>query len=118
MELALIFVVGGIFSFVRGFLFTLAGERVVARLRRTLFRKLVVQEIGFFDETKTGELMNRLSSDTTVIQSAATVNISMGLRFGAQVVIGIILIFFESWKLSLITLSIVPAVIGLAICYG
>jgi len=118
VQLAAIFVVGGVFSFIRGYLFTLAGERVVARLRRALFRRLIVQEIGFFDETKTGELMNRLASDTTVIQSAATINISMGLRFGAQVVIGIVLIFFESWKLSLLTLGIVPAIVLIAIVYG
>merc|ERR550514_1627201 len=79
-----IFSLGGLFSFFRGFLFTLAGERVVARLRRQLFTHLLRQDIGFFDQYKTGELMNRLASDTTVIQSAVTVNISMGLRFAAQ----------------------------------
>ena len=46
--------------------------------------QVVSQPMSFFDKNKTGELMNRLSSDTTVVQNAATVNISMGLRFGAQ----------------------------------
>lgn len=85
LDLAIIFIVGGFFSFVRGYLFTLAGERVVARLRRRLFARLVQQDIGFFDSNQTGELMNRLSSDTMVIQNAVTINVSMGLRFGAQV---------------------------------
>jgi len=61
--------------------------------------------------------MNRLASDTMVIQNAVTVNVSMGLRFGAQILIGLVLIFFESWKLSLMMLSIVPAIVGVAIMY-
>ena len=117
-QLAVIFVAGGFFSFVRGYLFTLAGERVVARIRRVLFSCLIVQDISFFDTNKTGELMNRLSSDTTVIQSAVTINVSMGLRFGAQVIIGIILIFFESWRLSLLMLSIIPPIVVVGVVYG
>ncbi len=39
------------------------GERVVTRLRRTLFDSIIIQEVAFFDETKTGELINRLASD-------------------------------------------------------
>jgi hypothetical protein len=54
LDLAIIFVVGGVFSFIRGYLFTLAGERVVARLRRRLFARLVQQDIGFFDSNQTG----------------------------------------------------------------
>ena len=94
-----IFTAGGLFSFLRGWLYTLAGERVVARLRRNLFRHLIAMPISFFDTNKTGELMNRLSSDTTVVQNAATVNISMALRFGVQVTASLAMIFVYSWKL-------------------
>uniref|UniRef100_A0A0D3IJ18 ABC transporter n=3 Tax=Emiliania huxleyi TaxID=2903 RepID=A0A0D3IJ18_EMIH1 len=118
LQLACVFVAGGFFSFVRGYLFTLAGERVVARLRRRLFSALVRQEVSFFDANTTGELMNRLASDTTVIQSAVTVNVSMGLRFGAQVVLGLVLIFAESWKLSLLMLAVVPAIVAVGVVYG
>uniref|UniRef100_A0A7S4F8U8 Bile salt export pump n=3 Tax=Chrysotila carterae TaxID=13221 RepID=A0A7S4F8U8_CHRCT len=62
--------------------------------------------------------MNRLASDTTVIQSAVTINVSMGLRFGAQALIGMVLIFFESWKLSLVMLAVVPAIAFVAVAYG
>ena len=116
--LLLIFTLGGLFSFLRGFLFTLAGERLVARLRRQLFLHLLHQDIAFYDRNKTGELMNRLASDTTVIQSAVTVNVSMGLRFAAQAIVGIMLIFLYSWKLSLVMLSIVPLIAFAAVGYG
>ncbi len=42
-----------------------AGERLVARVRQQLFEALVMQDIAFYDSAKTGELMNRLSADTT-----------------------------------------------------
>ena len=113
-----IFTAGGFFSFLRGSLFTLAGERVVARLRKMLYDHLVVQDVGFFDANKTGELMNRLASDTTVIQTATTVNVSMGLRFAAQVVIGLVLIFWYSVKLSGVMLAVVPLVAFAAVAYG
>lgn len=59
-----IVVVTGIFTGIRAFLFQLAGERTVARLRKRLFESIITQEIAYFDVTKTGELLNRLSSDT------------------------------------------------------
>ncbi len=113
-----IFTLGGVFTFFRGYCFTLAGERVVARLRRGLFTHIVGLEVGFFDKEKTGELMNRLSSDTTVLQSAVTLNVSMGLRFLAQALIGVGFIFFYSWSLSLVMLSVVPAIAIAAVLYA
>eukprot|EP00908_Phaeocystis_cordata_P014119 Transcript_25220.p1 GENE.Transcript_25220~~Transcript_25220.p1 ORF type:complete len:481 (+),score=210.40 Transcript_25220:992-2434(+) len=62
--------------------------------------------------------MNRLASDSSVIQSAVTINVSMGLRFSAQVIVGLILIFLYSWKLSLVMLSVIPLVSLTAVCYG
>jgi len=46
-----------------------AGERIVAQLRRRLYAHVLSQEIAFFDGRRTGELMSRLASDTTVMQT-------------------------------------------------
>jgi ATP-binding cassette subfamily B protein len=99
-------------------LFTIAGERVVARLRTDLFARLLDQEIAFFDENKTGELTNRLASDTTVLQNAVSVNISMGLRFAASVVGGVGFLFYTSPRLTLLMLAVVPPVALGAVAYG
>ena len=85
---------------------------------RKLFEHILQQEMGFFDGSKTGELINRLSSDTTVIQSAVTVNVSMGLRFSAQLVICIAALFIISWRLTLVMLTIVPLLVMSAAAYG
>jgi ABC-type multidrug transport system fused ATPase/permease subunit len=60
--------VAAIFSCVRGYWFGLAGERLVARLRIRLFERLMAAEVGFYDETRTGELVNRLATDTTTLK--------------------------------------------------
>src|SRR5438874_2329253 len=85
LGLLAVFLVQGVFGAVRAYLFTTSGERVVARLRRDLYAAIIRQEIAFFDEQRTGELTNRLAADTTVLQQAVSVNVSMGLRYGLSV---------------------------------
>ena len=109
-----LFVVGAALGAARAWLFTVAGERIVARLRRDLFSALLRQETAFFDERRTGELTSRLAADTTVLQNAVTVNISMLLRFGVMGVGAVVLLFVTSWRLSLVTLVMVPVAAGLS----
>ena len=65
------------------------GQRIVNRLRQSIFSSILKQETAFFDKNPTGELINRLSSDTTLVGKAITDNISDGLRSLAQGVAGI-----------------------------
>jgi len=58
-----VFVLDGIFTMLHTIFFDLSGERIVVRLRKQLFAAVVKQEVAFFDLNKTGELINRLSSD-------------------------------------------------------
>ena len=88
-----LFLVGAALGAARAWLFTVAGERIVSRLRRDLFSALLRQETAFFDERRTGELTSRLAADTTVLQNAVTVNISMLLRFGVMGIGAVVLLF-------------------------
>jgi ABC transporter fused permease/ATP-binding protein len=99
-------------------LFTVAGERIVARLRHDAYAKLLEQEIAFFDEHKTGDLTSRLASDTTVLQNAVSVNLSMAMRNFASVAGGMAMLFVTSWRLTLLMLAVVPAVAFGAVIYG
>jgi len=118
LTMGVVFVLQGAAMALRYYLFTTAGERVVTRLRQDLFGSLMSQEVGFFDERKTGELTNRLASDTTVLQNAVSVNISMGLRNAAQALGGIALLLYTSPVLTGLMLAIVPAVAVGAVTYG
>jgi ATP-binding cassette subfamily B protein len=113
-----VFVLVGVFGFVRAWLFTLAGERVVARLRRDLYASVVRQEIGFFDAQRTGELVNRLAADTGVLQNSVTVNISMALRFALQAVGALAVLAWTSWRLTALMLGVVPIVVVGAVVFG
>ncbi|KAK8587719.1 hypothetical protein V6N12_022201 [Hibiscus sabdariffa] len=106
----LIIVMGSICRAAQAWLFSCAGERIVARLRLNLFSHLIHQEIAFFDATSTGELLNRLSEDTQIIKTAATTNLSGTLQNLTRTIIGIGFMFSSSWKLTLLSLAIVPVV--------
>ncbi len=103
---------------VRFTLFSTVGERVVTRLRGDLFERLLAQEIAFFDEKRTGDLTSRLSSDTALVQNAVSVNVSMGLRFLAQVLGGIALLVYTSPLLTAVMLGVVPPIALGAVAYG
>ncbi|KAJ8751733.1 hypothetical protein K2173_025906 [Erythroxylum novogranatense] len=110
LEIVLIVVVGSLCTALRAWLFASASERVVARLRKDLFSHLVNQEIAFFDVTRTGELLSRLSEDTQVIKNAATTNLSEALRNVTTAIIGVVFMSSSSWKLTLLSLAVVPVI--------
>ena len=118
VAVACIYAMGAVASFFRSWAFTLAGQRLVARVRKILFKSIVSQEVAFFDVTRTGELTNRLASDTQVIQNACTVNLSMLARYFIQILGSIGIMLGVSWKLTLVLLSVVPAVAIGAVAYG
>ncbi|XP_004508658.1 ABC transporter B family member 25 [Cicer arietinum] len=110
LQIFLIVVLGSVCSALRAWLFYSASERVVARLRKNLFGHLVNQEIAFFDVTRTGELLSRLSEDTQIIKNAATTNLSEALRNLSTAFIGLSFMFATSWKLTLLALAVVPVI--------
>ncbi len=112
------FAVQSVFGMLRAWLFTVSGERVVTRLRKDLYRALLDKDVAFFDATRTGELTSRLAADTSVLQNTVTVNVSMALRFGAGAVGGVALLMWQSPRLALLALGIVPVVAIGGALYG
>ncbi|XP_051057789.1 ATP-binding cassette sub-family B member 10, mitochondrial isoform X2 [Phodopus roborovskii] len=96
----------------------LSGQSIVNRLRTSLFSSILRQEVAFFDKTRTGELINRLSSDTALLGRSVTENLSDGLRAGAQASVGVGMMFFVSPSLATFVLSVVPPISILAVIYG
>ncbi len=116
--LVVLFAVQAVFSMLRAWLFTVAGERVVARLRGDLYAAILGQEMAFFDLSRTGELTNRLASDTTVLQNTVTVNVSMALRFGVGALGGAGMLVWMSPTLAGLAMLVVPVVAVAASLYG
>jgi len=63
LEIVAVIIIGSIATTIRAYLYSAASERVVAKLKKDLFSHLIGQEVAFFDVTRTGELLNRLSED-------------------------------------------------------
>ena len=118
LVMAGIFAVQAVAVALRYYLFSIAGERIVTRLRETVYRSIVEQEIGFFDARKTGELTSRLTADATVVQNTVSVNLSMGLRNLVMVVGGLALLVVSSPRLTLLMLALVPPVALGAVVVG
>ncbi|XP_030354742.1 ATP-binding cassette sub-family B member 10, mitochondrial isoform X2 [Strigops habroptila] len=113
-----IFLCGAAANATRVYLMQTAGQRIVKRLRATMFSSILKQEIAFFDKTRTGELINRLSSDAALLGRSVTENLSDGLRAGSQVSVGVGMMFFVSPSLAAFVLSVVPPLAVLAVIYG
>lgn len=116
--MTIIFLIGGIATGLRHYLFTLAGFRIVTDLQARTYRRIIEQEIAFFDQRKTGELLSRLSSDTTVLQNTVSVNISQLLRNLVATIGGIALLVFTAPRLALVILAVVPPVSLGAVWFG
>ncbi|MEE4271519.1 MAG: ABC transporter transmembrane domain-containing protein [Thermoanaerobaculales bacterium] len=116
--MAAIFAVQAVAVALRYYLFTVAGERIVTRLRETVYRSIIDQEIAFFDARRTGELTSRLTADATVVQNTVSVNLSMALRSLVLVVGGLALLVASSPRLTLLMLALVPPVALGAVIVG
>jgi ATP-binding cassette, subfamily B, bacterial len=96
---------------VRYYYVTKLGERVVADIRRALFGRVISMSPAFFDRIMTGEVLSRITTDTTLILSVIGSSVSVALRNILTMIGGLILLALSSGKLTALVLLIVPAVI-------
>jgi len=96
-------------TYARFYLMMSTGERVIADLRRAVFDHIVALSPGFFDATRTGEIISRLTNDTTQLQMVIGFGISMFLRNLLMMIGAIVLLFVTSAKLAALVLLGVPA---------
>ncbi|MFT4854585.1 MAG: ATP-binding cassette subfamily B protein, partial [Bacteroidia bacterium] len=101
----------GFFGAARAYFVNWLGERVVADLRDQVFRHVICMDPTFFEETRVGEVLSRLTADTTLIQSISGVGISIVLRSSIQFVGALILLAFTNLQLTGLLVVVLPAVI-------
>ncbi|HVY98761.1 MAG TPA: ABC transporter transmembrane domain-containing protein [Dongiaceae bacterium] len=102
----------------RFYLVSWIGERVVADMRRAVFDHIIGLSPGFFEVTRTGEVVSRLTTDTTLIQQVIGSSVSVALRNTILTVGGIVGLIATSPKLSLLLLLVVPIVVLPIVTYG
>jgi ATP-binding cassette, subfamily B, bacterial MsbA len=103
-----LFAVQAVINFGQSYLTASVSERVVADLRVDLFRSLVHQSPGFFDQRRVGELTSRISSDTGLVQGILRFGVPELVRQGVFLVGALILVTITHPHLTLVTLIAVP----------
>ncbi|MBB3062138.1 ABC transporter transmembrane domain-containing protein [Microbulbifer rhizosphaerae] len=105
-------------TYVRFYLVSWLGERVVADLRKAVFDHIVTLHPSYFETNRSGEIMSRLTTDTTLLQHIIGTSFSMALRSALMFVGALVLLLFTDLKLSLIVLVGVPLVLLPIVLYG
>lgn len=119
MLLVMILHFAGVFAgFVRHFILGVIGERLVARLRCQLYSAILRQEIAFFDEHKSGELVSRLGSDTTLLQGATSQSLPEFFLGIIKLFVSVGLMFWISVKLAGVALGSVALIFAIAVPFG
>ena len=95
----------------RFYLVSWLGERVVADLRSAVFAKVLTYEMQQFESLKLGEILSRLTADTVLIEQMVGTSMSMALRNSISLLGGLVMIFYTSWRLSLLVLILLPVVL-------
>ena len=107
-----------LFTAARFYFVTRLGERVVADLRKAAYGHVVGMSPAFFDTVRTGETLSRLTTDTTVVQTAVGSSASIALRNILVLIGGLIMLALTSPWLTAMTLMIVPAVVAPIVLLG
>ena len=102
----------------RYYFVTRLGERVVADIRKAVFERMIGMSPAFYERIMTGEVLSRITTDTTLILSVIGSSVSIALRNVLVFAGGLVLMLFTSAKLSMLVLLIVPAVIVPIIVLG
>src|SRR3954465_7637176 len=106
------------FASLRMYLVNWIGERVVADLRSAVYARVIRMDPAFFEVTKTGEVLSRLTTDTTLIQSLSGIGLSILLRSTVSFAGSLVLLLLTSLKLAPIFFALIPAVLLPMLIFG
>ena len=108
----------GVSSAIRFYAVTWLGERVVADIRKAVFDNVLGLTPQFFEITRTGEVLSRMTADTTLIQTVVGSSASLALRNLVTLVGGLSLMFITSFKLALLVVGTVLMVMVPMLLFG
>lgn len=103
--------VGCVATYFRFYYMIWLGERVSADIRKTLYDHMLKLGLDFYAENRTGEVISRFTSDTTVLQSVIGTGLSMAIRSTVTFIGALVLMLFTSIQLTLLVLLAVPVVL-------
>lgn len=104
-------IVGCVATYFRFYNMLWLGERVSANIRNVLYAQMVHLDMNFYAQNRTGEVISRFTSDTTVLQSVIGMGLSMAIRSSVTFVGAFVLMIFTSIKLTLLVMLAIPFIL-------
>ncbi|NIA70525.1 ATP-binding cassette domain-containing protein [Pelagibius litoralis] len=105
-------------SYARFFLVSWIGERVVADIRKRIFDHILTLSPAYYEVTRTGEVLSRLTTDTTLLQTVVGSSFSIAIRNSLMLIGGSVLLLITSAKLTALVFLVVPLVLLPILTYG
>ena len=105
-------------TYFRFYFVSWVGERVVADMRQAVYEQVLKLSPGFFEVTRTGEILSRLTADTSLLQTVIGSSLSIALRNALTLIGGLGLLIFTNAQLTGVVALVVPAVVVPIIWYG
>ena len=105
-------------TFLRFYLVSWLGERVSADLRKAVFNNVIHLHTGYFEDNRSGEIMSRLTTDTSLLQTIIGSSLSMALRSSLTLLGGLVMMFITNPRLSVVIAATVPLVLLPILFFG
>jgi len=110
VSIVVVFLIRGIFYYGQSYLVSYIGQKVVIDVREVMFRKFQRMPMAYFDRHQTGETMSYITNDVSAIQSALVDQLIEMVTESSILIGSIAMMIYLDWKLSLLTLVVIPLV--------
>ncbi|WP_221394685.1 ABC transporter ATP-binding protein [Dyadobacter sp. NIV53] len=116
--LFVILILQSVFSFFRIYLFTIVSEKSMLQIRSDVFSKIITLPVPYLEQKRVGELTSRITSDVSQLQGLLSFTIAELFRQVATLIVGIGILFYTSWKLTLFMLATFPLLVIASVFFG
>ncbi|WAC11350.1 ABC transporter transmembrane domain-containing protein [Dyadobacter pollutisoli] len=116
--LFVILICQAVFSYFRIYLFTKVSELAMNNIRSDVFSKIITLPISFLEQRRVGELTSRITSDVSQLQGLLSFTLAEIFRQVATLIVGISILFYTSWKLTLFMLATFPVLVVASVFFG
>lgn len=118
ISILIVFLVRGFATYGQTYTMSYIGQRVIIDIREAMFKHLQRLDQAYYDRRKTGVIMSNLTNDVAALQSAIVDNLVSFITEGVTLIGSLVSMLYLDWKLTLVTLVIVPVVLGIINIFG
>lgn len=118
ISILVVFLVRGFATYGQTYTMSYIGQRVIIDIREAMFKQLQRLDQAYYDRRKTGVIMSNLTNDVAALQSAIVDNLVSFITEGVTLIGSLVSMLYLDWKLTLVTLVIVPVVLGIINIFG